>query len=338
MEHEGTFLDPVFQFRLTIPGVDGIFPIIVLVRGGLVHGGSGHHARHPRDQGGGFFILAVQAVLDAHNAFIVRKVIRYHHLELLAHIVPHTLTEGRIQALDNGIGGHTAHGVEVVAFRLIKIELVGRIFHGSILTTGQGHGSGQGQSAALIPHHENIVLQIGDGRNLLLPVNGHDPKVGGNVIHGVFVRVFFRRFNHDPHIVPPHTGIFGGSNRGGSFPRPQGANGLFAVHVQAVEVNGFRRLENLPHGQKFRGGVGVAENFLTVLDEVGQLHREHLPFRPPTHRKGNRGIATIRQGGACVGDGNEVDISAGKNFVLHQEGAATKGHISSPCLSSLSGS
>ena len=77
----------------------------------------------------------------------------------------------------------------------------------------------------------------------------------------------------------------------------------------------------------------IAENFLTVLDKVSLFHRENLAFRPPIHGKGDGDNATVRKGGACLRHRNEVDICTGQNLVLHQEGAAAKGHISSPYLS-----
>ena len=184
---------------------------------------------------------------------------------------------------------------------------MGRILHGSILTTGKGHGGGQGQRSLVIPHHKIIILQIGNGGNLFLPVNGNDPKVGVNVKQGRFIGVFLGRFDHRPQIVPPNTGIFCGTEI---------IFGLLAVHVQPVEMNGFGVLENLTHGEKFGGGVRIPKNLLAVLNEISQFHGEHLAFRPPTHGKRDRGVTTIRQGGACIGNGNEVDVSAGKDFVL----------------------
>jgi hypothetical protein len=77
----------------------------------------------------------------------------------------------------------------------------------------------------------------------------------------------------------------------------------------------------------------MAENFLTVLDKVSLFHRENLAFRPPIHSKGDGDNATVRKGGACLRHRNEVDICTGQNLVLHQEGAAAKGHIISPYLS-----
>ena len=77
----------------------------------------------------------------------------------------------------------------------------------------------------------------------------------------------------------------------------------------------------------------IAENFLTVLDKVSLFHRENLAFRPPIHSKGDSDNATVRKGGACLRHRNEVDICTGQNLVLHQEGAAAKGHIISPYLS-----
>ena len=77
----------------------------------------------------------------------------------------------------------------------------------------------------------------------------------------------------------------------------------------------------------------IAENFLTVLDKVSLFHRENLAFRPPIHSKGDGDNATVRKGGACLRHRNEVDICTGQNLVLHQEGAAAKGHIISPYLS-----
>ena len=77
----------------------------------------------------------------------------------------------------------------------------------------------------------------------------------------------------------------------------------------------------------------IAENFLTVLDKVSLFHRENLAFRPPIHSKGDGDNATVRKGGACLRHRNDVDICTGQNLVLHQEGAAAKGHIISPYLS-----
>ena len=77
----------------------------------------------------------------------------------------------------------------------------------------------------------------------------------------------------------------------------------------------------------------IAENFLIVLDKVSLFHRENLAFRPPIHSKGDGDNATVRKGGACLRHRNEVDICTGQNLVLHQEGAAAKGHIISPYLS-----
>ena len=77
----------------------------------------------------------------------------------------------------------------------------------------------------------------------------------------------------------------------------------------------------------------IAENFLTVLDKVSLFHRENLAFRPPIHSKGDGDNATVRKGGACLRHRNKVDICTGQNLVLHQEGAAAKGHIISPYLS-----
>ena len=80
-------------------------------------------------------------------------------------------------------------------------------------------------------------------------------------------------------------------------------------------MNGLGVKEDFTHGLQFIRRVRIAENLLTVLDEVSLFHRENLAFRPPIHGR------------------NDVDICTGQNLVLHQEGAAAKGHIISPYLS-----
>ena len=61
-------------------------------------------------------------------------------------------------------------------------------------------------------------------------------------------------------------------------------------------MNGLGVKEDFTHGLQFIRRVRIAENFLTVLDEVSLFHRENLAFRPPIHGKGDGDNATVRKG------------------------------------------
>lgn len=102
MEHEGTFPDPVFKLGLREIGVHIVFTIIGHVGGALIDRRAADHTRNPRDQGGGS-LVGSQAVLDTHNAFIIGQLTEKNHLKLLAHIITHTLCEGRKQGGDGGL-------------------------------------------------------------------------------------------------------------------------------------------------------------------------------------------------------------------------------------------
>ena len=52
-------------------------------------------------------------------------------------------------------------------------------------------------------------------------------------------------------------------------------------------MNGFGMKEDFTHRLQFIRRVRIAENLLTVLDEVSLFHRENLAFRPPIHGKGD---------------------------------------------------
>jgi len=85
----------------------------------------------------------------------------------------------------------------------------------------------------------------------------------------------------------------------------------------------FRVGENLPQGTQLRGGVGIAENFQAVLLERLPLHGEDRPLRPPIQLQGQGSGAPVRQGGAGLGHGDKVHISAGEHLVLDQKGPAS---------------
>ena len=150
MEHEGTFLDTVFKLGLREIGINIIFTIIGHVGGALIDRRSADHARNPRDQGGGS-LVGSQAVLDAHNAFIIGQLAEKNHLKLLAHIITHPLCEGRKQGGDGGLALGATHSVEGVRFRLIKIGLIVGIGHGAVGAARQGQGSGQRKGSAGLP-------------------------------------------------------------------------------------------------------------------------------------------------------------------------------------------
>ena len=323
MEHEGTFLDTVFKLGLREIGINIIFTIIGHVGGALIDRRSADHARNPRDQGGGSLVRS-QAVLDAHNTFIIGQLAEKNHLKLLAHIITHPLCKGRKQGGDGGLALGATHSVEGVRFRLIKIGLIVGIGHGAIGAARQGQGSGQRKGSAGLPIHIGIGLQIGDSGHTFLKINLNGSQEGCHIEQRLlFCGVFIRRDN-GTKIITTGAGVFG---------RCVGVSRLHAAGAKAEEMNGFGVKEDFTHRLQFIRRVRIAENFLTVLDKVSLFHRENLAFRPPIHSKGDGDNATVRKGGACLRHRNEVDICTGQNLVLHQEGAAAKGHISSPYLS-----
>ena len=148
MEHERTFQNTGFQFALGIISINLIFPVIVHIGCGLIHGGSRNHAGCPRDQGG-IIGFTNNGVLHTHGAFIVGQLAEAYHLKLLAHIIPHPLTEGRKQFSNGGFVGGATHSVEGIGFHLIQIGLISRILHTPIGAAGKGGGK-QSQQGFLL--------------------------------------------------------------------------------------------------------------------------------------------------------------------------------------------
>lgn len=80
--------------------------------------------------------------------------------------------------------------------------------------------------------------------------------------------------------------------------------------------------------------VTIGDNRYNFMQAINlEANFEKNKTEVPILGKGDGDNATVRKGGACLRHRNEVDICTGQNLVLHQEGAAAKGHISSPYLS-----